>query len=243
MSYQTIMDRCNGQLQRPFAADGFEYAWDEDKTSLHQALNRIKQAKEKEINLAEGRIRRMKDNVSNESEHGKTAIVKITIAGHKYEYQIVNGTAYNIKTDKKVVGALEKARINNIRIRIFYGNVNTGESYISENDIVGYVGRKDGAIKFPLLLYQKDTQYGFGILDQDIVKITTSKTVNGRILYEHPKFHAPEMLIKEATQDLKEKGYHASVFSKGENVANFKTDAQAQNFIAFIKGETNRKKY
>jgi hypothetical protein len=29
MSYQTVLDRCNGKVKKPFALDGFNYRWDE----------------------------------------------------------------------------------------------------------------------------------------------------------------------------------------------------------------------
>ena len=31
MSYQTIIDRCNGKVQEIFAPDGYAYSWDEDR--------------------------------------------------------------------------------------------------------------------------------------------------------------------------------------------------------------------
>lgn len=31
MSYQTIIDRCNGKVQGAFAPDGYAYSWDEDR--------------------------------------------------------------------------------------------------------------------------------------------------------------------------------------------------------------------
>ena len=29
LSYQTVMDRCNGKIKKPFALDGHTYQWDE----------------------------------------------------------------------------------------------------------------------------------------------------------------------------------------------------------------------
>jgi len=48
MSYQTIMDRCNGKCKKAFAPDGFEYAWEEKKSSINQAIRRIELARKKE---------------------------------------------------------------------------------------------------------------------------------------------------------------------------------------------------
>jgi hypothetical protein len=41
MSYQIIMDRCNGKCKKAFAPDGFEYAWEEKQKSINQAIRRI----------------------------------------------------------------------------------------------------------------------------------------------------------------------------------------------------------
>lgn len=41
MSYQTVIDRCNGKCKKAFAPDGFEYAWEEKERSINQAIRRI----------------------------------------------------------------------------------------------------------------------------------------------------------------------------------------------------------
>lgn len=41
MSYQTIIDRCNGLVKKRPAPDGFDYAWEDDKTSIKKALERL----------------------------------------------------------------------------------------------------------------------------------------------------------------------------------------------------------
>jgi len=41
MSYQTIMDRCNGKCKKAFAPDGYEYAWEDDEISIKEAIKRI----------------------------------------------------------------------------------------------------------------------------------------------------------------------------------------------------------
>lgn len=42
MSYQTIIDRCNGRCRSAFAPDGFAYAWDDDKRSMDRAIKKIR---------------------------------------------------------------------------------------------------------------------------------------------------------------------------------------------------------
>ena len=42
MSYQTIIDRCNGKCKSAFAPDGYAYAWEDSEISIKRALNKIK---------------------------------------------------------------------------------------------------------------------------------------------------------------------------------------------------------
>ena len=48
MSYQTIIDRCNGKCKRAFAPDGFEYAWEDKQKSINQAIRRIELSRNKD---------------------------------------------------------------------------------------------------------------------------------------------------------------------------------------------------
>lgn len=41
MSYQTIIDRCNGKVKSVFAPDGFAYAWDDDERSVNRVIRSI----------------------------------------------------------------------------------------------------------------------------------------------------------------------------------------------------------
>ena len=41
MSYQTIIDRCNGKVKSAFAPDGFAYAWEDSEVSMRRALRKI----------------------------------------------------------------------------------------------------------------------------------------------------------------------------------------------------------
>ena len=46
MSYQTVMDRCNGKAKGAFAPDGYAYAWDDSEVSIRRAMRKIEQKKE-----------------------------------------------------------------------------------------------------------------------------------------------------------------------------------------------------
>lgn len=43
MSYQTVIDRCNGKVKSAFAPDGYAYAWDDSEVSMRHAIRKIEQ--------------------------------------------------------------------------------------------------------------------------------------------------------------------------------------------------------
>ena len=99
------------------------------------------------------------------------------------KYKEINGTSYSENTSDKVIKVLEKCIKERIRIVVDYGDVKTGISWNECHDICGYIGRSSGKIKIPLLIYNSRSFGGGALLDNCIVKITTSK--GKRILYQH----------------------------------------------------------
>jgi len=41
MSYQTVIDRCNGKCKSAFAPDGYAYAWEDKEVSMRKAIRKI----------------------------------------------------------------------------------------------------------------------------------------------------------------------------------------------------------
>lgn len=41
MSYQTVIDRCNGKCKSAFAPDGYAYAWEDSEVSMSKAIRKI----------------------------------------------------------------------------------------------------------------------------------------------------------------------------------------------------------
>lgn len=41
MSYQTVIDRCNGKCKSAYAPDGYAYAWDDKEVSMRNAIRKI----------------------------------------------------------------------------------------------------------------------------------------------------------------------------------------------------------
>lgn len=110
--------------------------------------------------------------------------------------KIVNGTYYNQNTPDKVIEVLEKARLDRTRIQVDYGYTDldkklsdgrkNGQSWGEVNDITGYVGRSTGTQKIPLLVHNRRSLGGGGLLTHCIVKIVTTK--GKRVLYQHETY-------------------------------------------------------
>jgi hypothetical protein len=102
-------------------------------------------------------------------------------------YKQVNGTSYDERTLPEVITVLEAARQNRTRLHVSFGSTETGEDWLEEFDVHGYVGRSMGPIKVPLLVANRRSLGGGALLDHCIVRIRTS--AGGRVLYQHKKYH------------------------------------------------------
>ena len=91
------------------------------------------------------------------------------------QYKVVNGTSYDIRTKDKVIEVLETCRLNDTRIVLNYGSIETGESWNDEGfSIIGRVSRSTGISKIPILLHNSKSTRGRVILDDCIIGIKTS---------------------------------------------------------------------
>jgi len=159
-----------------------------------------------------------------------------------------NGTSYHAETPLVVVDALESARLNHSRIRLFMGDVATGKDWGDENDVTGTLGRSTGTIKVPLLIHNSRSMGGGALLDHCIVRLI----VAGREAYRVANYVAPVLRAREidseetcGTTNLRAAGYTHAVdrdHGKGwENQANFKTKRAAKNYLQFMLGERGSK--
>lgn len=151
-------------------------------------------------------------------------------------YKIYNDTWYCLDTPDGVIQILDGAMKNHERIRVFYGDNETGRDWMEIYDTIGYVAHSYGSIQIPLLIKNSRSVGGIGILDDNIVKITIDKVV----VYEQGNYRLPHMEIREASDSLKAIGYNYSTFADGKNDFNCKTMKQAENHIDFLKGKRNR---
>lgn len=98
------------------------------------------------------------------------------------------GTWYHDDTPERVIAMLDRARYRGERIRLYYGDTETGRDW-GDQYSVGYVGRSMGPKKIPILLPLTISTAGGGILCNSIVRISHANKKNGGDLYRHPRYH------------------------------------------------------
>lgn len=148
--------------------------------------------------------------------------------GNSTTYQLIEGgkdkpIAYHLETDKRVISAIESARKNRQRIKVYLGDTKTGKCWNEENDVFGYVGLSKGRDAYYPILVAKANSLGGGVLlDHCIIKIRESK--GGRILYQSENFQQPNITIRE---NYPEENYPYSLLIDGNLYSNHKTERQA----------------
>ena len=138
------------------------------------------------------------------------------------KYNVIGGTSYHLKTSQSVIDVLERVRYRGERIRVYHGDIETGKCWNEEHDIFGYIGRSTGTNKIPLLIANKRSNGGGGLLDHCIIKIKESK--GNRVLYQAANFQPSTFEIKESA----EIGFTHSLFIDGALYSNHKTLKSAE---------------
>lgn len=149
-----------------------------------------------------------------------------------FEYMQDGELWFHPETNESVRCALLTAYRNRTRgrIRIWYGDVASGKSWLEEYDVLGTVGRSMGQFKVPLLIANSRSSGGGAILDHRIVRVNW---VNGNTLFKHPQF-------SHGTEGAKIRNYNgksAVVLSTGEVHATFSTSVKAERWLSFMRGE------
>lgn len=136
---------------------------------------------------------------------------------------------FSDNTNDRVKQVLTSCYNRKNRIRIVYGNVATGNSWLDEYEILGYVGKSTGTKPIPLLINNSRSFGGGSILTGSILKIIDTKTK--QVLFQHENYIMP-VLTKEISGH---NNYLYDVIYNGELVARFKTEKQANNYIDFMQ--------
>lgn len=148
-----------------------------------------------------------------------------------------DATWFDARTPKKVQRVLESVRKSGDRVRLFYGDAQTGVDRLEQQDTVGRIGRSSGAIKSPLILTEECG--GPLIYPQNLVRIVNLTT--GEELYRHKNYRLPRMELKEAESFYQLEGYKFAVVAEdasGELItqANFTSQVAAACWLSFMAG-------
>lgn len=150
-------------------------------------------------------------------------------------YQVVNGTTYAENTPQGVISALEAARHDKRRIRIFYGDVVTGQSWLDRYDIEGTVGRSTGTNKVPLLIHNSRSMGG-GVISTDVVLRIQTTGKNGHLLYQAPNFFVPRLEIREGISTNPKYPFSVVRVTDGQVMYSCDSREKAEREIKFLRG-------
>ena len=126
------------------------------------------------------------------------------------KFNVVNGTSYHKDTSIEVIKVLELISRDNLRVKLHYGDTKTGVDWNDEYDVTGYIGRSTGSIKIPLLIHNKSSISGGGILDHCLIKIKLSK--GGKVLYKSSNYQ--ERTIEIVEGDMEDRPFNTTIDGK-----------------------------
>lgn len=139
-------------------------------------------------------------------------------------------TLFDPGTPVAVRAYLEAYRRAGGSVRLFLGDPATGRDWLEENDVYGTIGRSMGPIKVPLLI-EKGECGGGAILTANILRIVDGRS--RKEVYRHASYQEPR--FKLVATNIRT--HPIGVQVDGKPHARFKTSAQADNWIAFMRGE------
>ena len=125
---------------------------------------------------------------------------------------------------------LNKLYKNQKRVRIFYGDPQTGKDWCELHDTQGVVSRSTGKTPVYLLVNRNSSLGGGAILVDNIVKIT----VNKQAVYEVDTYQMPTFEIEGNPFT----GF--SVYRGNELFFTNKDRLKCENLVKFLQGERNR---
>lgn len=140
------------------------------------------------------------------------------------------GTSYHKDTPQIVCRVLDAAIKSGQRLRVYYGDKETGKSWGEEFDTIGRVSRSMGPVKIPILVKTSRSLGGGGILDHCIIGIQSSPQC---WLYRHPNLNLGQWTWEEENSSE----YTAVAYCDGELRARFKSAKAASRYCAFMEGK------
>ena len=118
---------------------------------------------------------------------------KIKLSDGKTYKVTENENHYPTTIPDEVISIIENLIHTGIKVKLIYGDVKTGRSWNEEHDNTGTLGRTTGK-HCPILLTNYNSTGGGITLTDSILQIRYAGK-NGRILYQHQKYHPSTVVI------------------------------------------------
>ena len=170
--------------------------------------------------------------------------------GDSFEYVNYDGTwfkygrniqneGWKYKENEKLWKVLSSLVHSGRRVRIWYGDTETGRSWNVESEFSGTIGRSTGKIAIPLLIKNSRSYGGGALLDDHIIRIDDIK--EKRTIYKSDNFHVEKLEVEyESGSEYPYRVMQYKDSGEVQNVANFKDGNAALRWIAFMRGERYR---
>ena len=101
---------------------------------------------------------------------------------------IINGTTY--KASLELAQIIERCRSSGKRFRFYLGDPESGRAW---GDVdIGRIGRSMGPVKIPIVLSNRRSIGGHGLLDACVIKIEYANNSQGGVVWKHPAFEKNE---------------------------------------------------
>ena len=149
------------------------------------------------------------------------------------DYKVVGGVSFSEGTKESVINILLDAMKHRDRIRIFFGDAESGADWCGTFGNMGTIGLSCGPNKVPMLKHYVRSMGGIccifrneAISTNSIVKITRNK----KVIYQHPKYNC----------NIKIDGYNIVDCHDNKKIYWHANDpAKVQRFFEFLKGTRN----
>lgn len=142
------------------------------------------------------------------------------------DYKVIDGVSFERGTKESVINILLDAMKHKDRIRIFFGDSESGADWCETFDTMGTIGLSQGPTKVPLLIHSIRSMGGDAISTDSIVKITRNK----KVIYKHPEYNCDIQFNGDYIVDSNDKEI-MHFWTKDEN--------KRKRFFEFLKGERN----
>lgn len=213
MSYDVMVDASNRWFVIPAGEGSSRLGFDEAFNRLREYARLLRLASPREDEI--GTMKQYRDLCYTE---------------RAYAASKPRGMLFGYDTPAAVRRVLEECCASKARVRLFFGDPETGRRWLEEDDVLGRVSATRGPIKLPLLLLSSCPSDGIAISDRNILRITRVR--DGVDLYRSPLFQVPNVEVVRGA-----KGHSGwTVLYEGEPCVTFVTEGPARRLAALLSG-------